>query len=56
MQGEKTQMEAELERYRECDPGVIEGLKQEIKVAKEASNRWTGNLCFSVYTCIMTLL
>jgi hypothetical protein len=43
MQGEKTQMEAELERYRECDPDVIEELKQETKIAKEAGNRWTGN-------------
>ncbi|XP_060573242.1 meiotic nuclear division protein 1 homolog [Ruditapes philippinarum] len=44
MQGEKTQMEAELERYRECDPDVIEELKQETKIAKEASNRWTDNI------------
>ncbi|XP_060597711.1 meiotic nuclear division protein 1 homolog [Ruditapes philippinarum] len=44
MQGEKTRMEAELERYRECDPDVIEELKQETKIAKEAGNRWTDNI------------
>ncbi|XP_045172418.2 meiotic nuclear division protein 1 homolog [Mercenaria mercenaria] len=44
IQGEKTRLEFELERYRECDPEVIEGLKQETKTAKEAANRWTDNI------------
>ena len=41
-QAEKRELEAELARYRECDPEVIDEMKKEIKVAKEAANRWTG--------------
>ena len=41
---EKSQLDTELERYRECDPEVIEEVKQETKTAKEAANRWTGRL------------
>lgn len=42
VQTQKSQLEAELERYRECDPEVIEEVRQETVVAKEAANRWTG--------------
>ena len=33
---------AELEKYRECDPEVMQQMKNETVVAKEAANRWTG--------------
>ncbi|ESO97272.1 hypothetical protein LOTGIDRAFT_214096 [Lottia gigantea] len=33
-----------LEKYRECDPEVIEQIKQETVVAKDAANRWTDNI------------
>ena len=39
---EKETLLAEIERYKECDPQVMEQMKQEIKIAKEAINRWTG--------------
>jgi Zn-dependent peptidase ImmA (M78 family) len=41
------EMEQDLERYRECDPEVLEDLKKETGVAKEATTRWTDNV-FSV--------
>ncbi|XP_791291.2 meiotic nuclear division protein 1 homolog isoform X1 [Strongylocentrotus purpuratus] len=40
-------LDAELERFRECDPEVIEEVKAEAAVAKEATNRWTDNV-FSI--------
>ena len=43
-QGERAELQKELERYRECDPEVIDAMKEETKVAKEAANRWTGNI------------
>ena len=41
---EKEKMAIELQAYRENDPEVIEGMKQEILTAHEAANRWTGRL------------
>lgn len=38
------QLEAELEKYRECDPEVVAQMREESKVAKEAANRWTGEV------------
>ena len=43
-QGERAELQKELERYRECDPEVIDAMKEETKVAKEAANRWTGKI------------
>ncbi|KAH3889991.1 meiotic nuclear division protein 1 homolog [Dreissena polymorpha] len=43
-QSEKSRLEKELERYRECDPEVIAEVKQQTQVAKEAANRWTDNI------------
>ncbi|NXJ62291.1 MND1 protein, partial [Rostratula benghalensis] len=43
----KDQLKAEIEKYRECDPDVIEEMRQTNKVAKEAVNRWTDNI-FSI--------
>lgn len=33
----------EIEKYRECDPEVMEQMKKEAVTAKDAANRWTGN-------------
>lgn len=46
-ESENSRLDAELERYRECDPEVLEGMKAETLVAKEATNRWTDNV-FSI--------
>ncbi|XP_077156185.1 meiotic nuclear division protein 1 homolog isoform X2 [Paroedura picta] len=43
----KDQLKSEIEKYKECDPDVVEEIRQTNKVAKEAANRWTDNI-FSV--------
>ncbi|XP_028658876.1 meiotic nuclear division protein 1 homolog isoform X1 [Erpetoichthys calabaricus] len=37
-------MKAEVEKYKECDPDVVEEIRQSNKTAKEAANRWTDNV------------
>uniref|UniRef100_A0A8D0HDZ2 Meiotic nuclear division protein 1 homolog n=1 Tax=Sphenodon punctatus TaxID=8508 RepID=A0A8D0HDZ2_SPHPU len=43
----KEQLKAEIEKYKECDPDVVEEICQANRVAKEAANRWTDNI-FSI--------
>ena len=38
------EQEQELERYRECDPEVLENMQKETVMAKEGANRWTDNV------------
>ncbi|XP_066488741.1 meiotic nuclear division protein 1 homolog [Tiliqua scincoides] len=40
----KDQLKAEIDKYKECDPDVVEDIRQANKVAKEAANRWTDNI------------
>ncbi|RLW09189.1 hypothetical protein DV515_00002649, partial [Chloebia gouldiae] len=44
---EKEQLKTEIDKYRECDPDVVEEMRQTNQVAKEAANRWTDNI-FSI--------
>ncbi|KAM4750802.1 meiotic nuclear division protein 1 homolog [Anableps anableps] len=44
LRDERTQLQAELEKYRECDPDVIEEMRKSNGVAKEAVSRWTDNV------------
>ncbi len=39
----KEKLLAELEKYKACDPEVMELMKQQTLTAKDAANRWTGN-------------
>lgn len=41
---EKQMYTNEVECYRECDPEVIEQIKQQTNTAKDAINRWTDNV------------
>ncbi|NP_001385592.1 meiotic nuclear division protein 1 homolog [Rattus norvegicus] len=43
-QDQRKKLKAEVEKYRECDPQVVEEIRQANKVAKEAANRWTDNI------------
>lgn len=38
------ELEQELERYRECDPELLENLQKETLMSKEGTNRWTDNV------------
>ena len=44
-----TKLQVDLDRYRECDPEVIEEVKTQTVVAKEAANRWTGQFYQGFY-------
>ncbi|XP_044286581.1 tripartite motif-containing protein 2 isoform X3 [Varanus komodoensis] len=44
----KDQLKGEIDKYKECDPDIIEEIRQANKVAKEAANRWTGALTFGL--------
>ncbi|XP_041789927.1 meiotic nuclear division protein 1 homolog [Chelmon rostratus] len=44
---ERAQLQAELDKYRECDPEVIEEMRKSNTVAKDAVSRWTDNV-FSI--------
>uniref|UniRef100_A0A8C6U5H9 Meiotic nuclear division protein 1 homolog n=1 Tax=Neogobius melanostomus TaxID=47308 RepID=A0A8C6U5H9_9GOBI len=44
---ERAQLQAELEKYRECDPEVVQEIKKTNVIAKEAVSRWTDNV-FSI--------
>ncbi|XP_068750354.1 meiotic nuclear division protein 1 homolog [Montipora capricornis] len=37
-------LEKELEKYKECDPEVLENIKKETVMAKEGVDRWTDNV------------
>ncbi|XP_005400980.1 PREDICTED: meiotic nuclear division protein 1 homolog isoform X2 [Chinchilla lanigera] len=43
LRDQREQLKAEVEKYKECDPQVVEEMRQANKVAKEAANRWTAN-------------
>ncbi|XP_016357418.1 meiotic nuclear division protein 1 homolog [Sinocyclocheilus anshuiensis] len=41
---QRDQLKAELEKYRECDPQVVEEIRKANITAKEAVSRWTDNV------------
>ena len=45
------EVEKELLRYRECDPEVMEQMKEDTQISKDAANRWTDNI-FSITSWI----
>ncbi|XP_077511179.1 meiotic nuclear division protein 1 homolog [Amblyomma americanum] len=38
------ELSAELDKHRDCDPEVLEEVKKQTVVAKDAANRWTDNI------------
>uniref|UniRef100_A0A671K7A7 Meiotic nuclear divisions 1 homolog (S. cerevisiae) n=1 Tax=Sinocyclocheilus anshuiensis TaxID=1608454 RepID=A0A671K7A7_9TELE len=41
---QRDQLKAELEKYKECDPEVVEEIRKANITAKEAVSRWTDNV------------
>ncbi|KAJ8385186.1 hypothetical protein AAFF_G00192370 [Aldrovandia affinis] len=41
---QRAQLKAEVDKYRECDPEVVEEIRKSSGTAKEAANRWTDNV------------
>ena len=46
LQSDKKKLLEELDRHKDCDPEVMEQMKEDAVVAKEAANRWTGAVRF----------
>ncbi|MCJ8749061.1 hypothetical protein PDJAM_G00171860 [Pangasius djambal] len=44
LRGQRETLRAELEKYKECDPEVVEEMRKENVTAKEAVSRWTDNV------------
>jgi len=42
LQTDKKKLLEELDRHKDCDPEVMEQMKEDAVVAREAANRWTG--------------
>ncbi|XP_037514452.1 meiotic nuclear division protein 1 homolog [Rhipicephalus sanguineus] len=47
LERDRDEVSAELDKHRDCDPEVLEEVKKQTLVAKEATNRWTDNI-FSI--------
>ncbi|XP_067136804.1 LOW QUALITY PROTEIN: meiotic nuclear division protein 1 homolog [Centruroides vittatus] len=41
---EKDKLKSDLKKYQDCDPKMLESMKNQTVVAKEAANRWTDNI------------
>ena len=52
LQSDKKNLLEELDRHKDCDPEVMEQMKQDTVVAREAANRWTGAIMFSILRVI----
>ncbi|XP_013924495.1 PREDICTED: meiotic nuclear division protein 1 homolog isoform X2 [Thamnophis sirtalis] len=44
LQQKKDHLKTEVDKYKECDPDIVEEIRQANKIAKEATNRWTDNI------------
>ncbi|XP_061882049.1 meiotic nuclear division protein 1 homolog [Entelurus aequoreus] len=44
LKDEQIQLHTELDKYKECDPEVVEQMRKSNGVAKEAVSRWTDNV------------
>ncbi|KAK7069723.1 Meiotic nuclear division protein 1 [Halocaridina rubra] len=44
LESTKEQLTTEIQKYHDCDPEVLKLLKDSVKVAHEAVNRWTDNI------------
>ncbi|NP_001003597.1 meiotic nuclear division protein 1 homolog [Danio rerio] len=59
LKGQRDQMKVEIEKYQECDPAVVEEIRNANIAAKEAVARWTGGtfgnyLISYLLTCSLT--
>ncbi|CAL1273293.1 unnamed protein product [Larinioides sclopetarius] len=41
---EVVDVKEKIEKYKDCDPQVLEDVKKQIEISKEAANRWTDNI------------
>ena len=43
---EKEKLQAEVDRFEDCNPDLIVQMEEECKTARDAIDRWTGNFLF----------
>ncbi|KAF8782520.1 meiotic nuclear division protein 1 homolog [Argiope bruennichi] len=43
-QKEVINLKEKIEKYKDCDPQVLEEVKKQIEISKDAANRWTDNI------------
>ncbi|XP_037081427.1 meiotic nuclear division protein 1 homolog [Pollicipes pollicipes] len=41
---ERARLDAEIAKYKDCDPEALEAMRQQSRIAIEAANRWTDNI------------
>lgn len=51
LKARKEELEAEITKYQDCDPEVLDRLRGETKMAREGANRWTDNI-YSLHSWI----
>jgi len=51
LRAKKSKLEGEVQKFKDCDPELIDELKKEIETCKEATNRWTDNI-YSLHSWI----
>ncbi|XP_071547601.1 meiotic nuclear division protein 1 homolog [Panulirus ornatus] len=44
LESTKVQLMKEIQKYHDCDPEVLNQMKEDCKVAQAAANRWTENI------------
>ena len=40
MKARREELQSEIQKYKDCDPEVLDRLREETKMAKEGANRW----------------
>jgi len=51
LKAKKAALEAEVQKFKDCDPELIDQLRREIQLSKDSANRWTDNI-FSLHSWI----
>jgi len=47
----RDKLSTEIQKYRDCDPELLEELQREIRMSADGANRWTDNI-FAVHSWI----
>jgi len=51
LKSKKSALEAEIQKYKDNDPEVLDKMKEEIATAVDSANRWTDNV-FAIHSWI----
>ncbi len=51
LKARREELQSELQKYRDCDPEVLDKMRRETKAAVDGANRWTDNI-YSLHSWI----